>query len=134
MQANPFFTSGLVEILLDDMKIIMPYGGKAIHKIAIPPDAVHVYTQPPAQPLLNCFAGIVEDIKQNNSMVKLRISVGKSSLISELPLSLFERKPVGKKAKILWDNKDRALKVYCLLLKNVVYKFYVRFFPPLLFF
>jgi ABC-type sugar transport system ATPase subunit len=103
-------TSGLVEILLEELKIVMPYDGKAIHKIAIPPDAVHVYTEPPAQPLLNSFTGIVEDIKQNNSMVKLRISVGKSSLISELPLSLFERKPVGEGAKIFGTIKIERLR------------------------
>ncbi len=103
-------TSGLVEILLEDLKIIMPYDGKAIHKIAIPPDAVHVYTEAPAQPLLNSFTGIVEDIKQNNSTVKLRISVGKSSLISELPLSLFERMPVRKGVKIFGTIKIERLR------------------------
>jgi ABC-type Fe3+/spermidine/putrescine transport system ATPase subunit len=44
-------TSGLVEIILDDLKLIMPYDGREIHKMAIPPDAVHVYTEPPVQPV-----------------------------------------------------------------------------------
>ncbi len=93
-------SSGLVEILLEGLKIILPYEGKAIHKIAIPPDAVHIYDERPVQPALNGFTGIVEDIKLSNSKVVLKVSVGKSILVSEVPMSLFESMSIVKGEKV----------------------------------
>ncbi|MBN2420597.1 MAG: ABC transporter ATP-binding protein [Deltaproteobacteria bacterium] len=92
--------SGLVEIRLEDLKMIIPYDGRTVQKIAIPPDAVHIHDEPPEQPVLNGFTGIVEEIRQSNSIVVLRVSVGKIILVSEMPLSLFEMMSIEKGGKV----------------------------------
>jgi ABC-type Fe3+/spermidine/putrescine transport system ATPase subunit len=103
-------SSGLVEIFMGDLKIILPYDGRAIKKIAIPPDAVHIYDEHPIQPLLNSFIGTVEDIIQNNSVVILILSIGKSRLISELPTSIFDSMSIERGRKVFGTIKIERLR------------------------
>lgn len=103
-------SSGLVEILMKDLKIILPYEGRAIKKIAIPPDAIHIYDELPEQPILNSFNGTVEDIIQKNSVVILILSVGKSRLISELPTSIFDSMSVERGTKVYGAIKIERLR------------------------
>ncbi|MBN1833170.1 MAG: ABC transporter ATP-binding protein [Deltaproteobacteria bacterium] len=103
-------SSGLVEIVMGDLKIILPYDGRAIKKIAIPPDAVHIYDEHPVQPLLNSFIGTVEDIIQNNSVVILILLIGKIRLIAELPTSIFDSMSIERGGKVFGAIKIERLR------------------------
>jgi len=83
-------TTGLIEIVSDDIKLVLPYdGGNNIKKIAIPPDDIYISDVRPPGPALNRFTGTVEEITQYNSTVRVRVSVGGNSLLAELPIAAF---------------------------------------------
>lgn len=83
--------SGLLEIISEDgLRMILPYDGTRIAKIAIPPDAIYVSDVQPPGYGLNRFKGIVRDITRHNGSVRIRVSIGERNLLSELPASAFE--------------------------------------------
>ncbi|WP_419661001.1 putative nitrate/sulfonate/taurine/bicarbonate ABC transporter, ATP-binding protein [Desulfosarcina variabilis str. Montpellier] len=91
-QTRPL-TSGLVETLSDELKIILPYDGKCIRKIAIPPDGISLFATRPPGPALNSFIGTVEKISRYNGIVKVKVAIGKTKLFTELPASTFKTLP-----------------------------------------
>jgi ABC-type Fe3+/spermidine/putrescine transport system ATPase subunit len=109
-QQTRTLTSGLVEIVSDELKIILPCKCSRIRKVAIPPDAVDVSDAEPAEPLLNHFVGTVEKITQHNSTVKLQVSVGRNRLFSELPASAFENMSIVRGTKVHGTIKMNRLR------------------------
>jgi len=83
-------TSGLVEVISDEMTMVLPFDGGSIRKIAIPPDDIYISDVKPPGPALNRFMGKVEDISRNGSSVRVRVSIGKTKLLAELPASAFD--------------------------------------------
>jgi ABC-type Fe3+/spermidine/putrescine transport system ATPase subunit len=81
--------SGLVEVASDDIRMVLPYDGNGIKRIAIPPDDIYLSNVRPPGPALNRFVGRVEEITEHHSTVRVRLSVGKTSLFAELPVSAF---------------------------------------------
>ncbi|MBN1107014.1 MAG: ABC transporter ATP-binding protein [Deltaproteobacteria bacterium] len=81
--------SGLVEVASDDIRMVLPYDGNGIKRIAIPPDDIYLSNARPPGPALNRFIGTVEEITEYHSTVRVRLSVGKTSLLAELPVSAF---------------------------------------------
>ncbi|MCF8095745.1 MAG: TOBE domain-containing protein, partial [Desulfobacteraceae bacterium] len=88
--------SGLVEVASDGLRMVLPCEEEHIKKVAIPPDGVYLSNTKPPGPALNRFTGTVEEIKRHNSMVRVRVSIGHTSLLSELPVSTFEEMAVEK--------------------------------------
>lgn len=95
--------SGLVEIASDDLRMVLPYEGNHIKKIAIPPDGIYISNTRPLGPALNRFTGTVAEVKRHNSMVRVKVSIGKNSLLSELPASAFDEMALemGKKVHVV---------------------------------
>ncbi|MBN2062690.1 MAG: ABC transporter ATP-binding protein [Deltaproteobacteria bacterium] len=95
--------SGLVEVSSDDMNIILPYDGINIRKIAISPDNIYISDKKPPGPALNRFVGRVDEITRHNAMVRVRVSVGKNSLLAELPAAAFDEMSIeeGKEVHVL---------------------------------
>ncbi len=83
-------TSGLVEVVSDEMTMVLPYDGGAIRKIAIPPDDIYISDVKPPGPALNRFTGKVEEISRYGSNVRVRVSIGKNKLLAELPSGAFD--------------------------------------------
>jgi len=82
-------TSGLVEVVSGDIKMVLPYGGNGIKRVAIPPDDVYLSDIRPPGPALNRFTGTVQEIIPLQSTVRVGVSVGKTHLFAELPASAF---------------------------------------------
>lgn len=82
--------SGLMEVMSDDLRIVLPYDGNNIRKIAIWPDDIYISDVKPPGPALNRFKGRVEEIAQYNSSVRVRVSIGKTILLAELPVTAFD--------------------------------------------
>ncbi|MEF3169407.1 MAG: ABC transporter ATP-binding protein [Deltaproteobacteria bacterium] len=99
-QQTRTLASGLVEVIANDMKIILPYDGGHIRKIAIPPESVFISDIRPPGPALNRFVGTVEEITRHNSSVRVRVLIGKNRLLSELPASTFENMSIEKGIKV----------------------------------
>lgn len=95
--------SGLVEVVSDGMKMVLPYDGNNVKKIAIPPDDIYISDVSPPGPAVNRFAGMVEKIIEHNSTVRVRVSIGKNSLLAELSRSAFDELSIeeGKKVHVV---------------------------------
>lgn len=95
--------SGLVEVVSGDMKMVLPYEGNDIRRIAIPPDDIYVSNARPPGPALNRFTGTVQEITSLQSTVRVRVSVGEKSLLAELPVSAFNEISLekGKEAHVV---------------------------------
>jgi len=96
-------TPGLVEVISDQMRMVLPYDGNNIKKIAIPPEDIYISDTIPPGPAINRFTGIVEKITEHNSTMRIRVSIGKNSLLAELPVSAFDEISIqeGKEAHVV---------------------------------
>jgi ABC-type Fe3+/spermidine/putrescine transport system ATPase subunit len=83
--------SGLVEVVCDGLRMVIPYEGDHIRKIAIPPDGICISGVRSTGPALNRFTGTIEKITCYNSMVRIRVLIGGKSLLSEMPAAAFEK-------------------------------------------
>jgi molybdopterin-binding protein len=95
--------SGLVEVFSDEMRMVLPYDGNYVRKIAIPPDDIYISDVKPPGPALNRFIGTVEEITRYNSTVRVKVSIGKKTLLAELPISAFDEMSVeeGKEVHVV---------------------------------
>lgn len=102
--------TGLVEVESEDMRLVLPYDGKHIRKIAIPPDDIYISDVRPPGPALNRFTGTVEEITQYNSTARVRVSIGKNILLAELPASAFREISLEKGKEVHVVIKLRRLR------------------------
>lgn len=75
---------GLVEVISNDMRIILPYEGNSIKKIAISPHDIFISDTKPPGPALNRYKGVITELLQINSMVRVKVRVGKNTLLTEV--------------------------------------------------
>ena len=83
-------SSGLIEVSSGDLRIVLPYEGTAIKKIAIPPHDIYISDTKPPGPALNRYTGIISEIIPLHSLVRLKVAIGKTSLIAEMSLETFD--------------------------------------------
>jgi ABC-type Fe3+/spermidine/putrescine transport system ATPase subunit len=92
--------SGLVEVVSDDLRMVVPCDGNPVKRIAIPPDGIYLSDVRPPGPALNRFMGTIQEITRSNSTVRVRVSIGKISLLSELPASACARLSLNEGKKV----------------------------------
>ncbi len=102
--------SGLVEVTSGEIRMILPYDGSNIKKIAIPPEDIFISDVMPPGPALNRFTGVVEKITELNSTVRVRVSVGKNTLLAELPEAAFDELSIEEGSKVYVVIKLRRLR------------------------
>ncbi len=102
--------SGLVEVLSDSMRMILPYDGSNIKKIAIPPDDIYISDAKPPGPALNRFIGKVKDISRFGSNVRVRVAIGKNNLLAELPVSAYDELSIEEEKDVHVVIKLRRLR------------------------
>ncbi len=102
--------TGLVEVVSKDIKMILPYDGNGIKRIAIPPDDIYVSDVRPPGPALNRFTGTVQEITFLSSRVRVGISIGKSRLLAELPVSAFKETSLERGKEVHVVIKLRRLR------------------------
>jgi ABC-type Fe3+/spermidine/putrescine transport system ATPase subunit len=83
-------SSGLVEITTGDMRMVLPYEGDKIGKIAISPHDIYISNIRPPGPTVNRYQGTVREITRFHSLVRVRVNVGKTGLVAELPENVFD--------------------------------------------
>ena len=82
-------SAGLIEVQSGDMRMILPYEGDTISKIAISPHDIYLSDTKPPGPALNRYSGIVSDIIPMRSIVRIRVNVGGNSLMVEMSRESF---------------------------------------------
>jgi ABC-type Fe3+/spermidine/putrescine transport system ATPase subunit len=103
-------SSGLVEITSGDMRMVLPYEGDMIGKIAISPHDIYVSATKPPGPTINRYQGIVTEIVHHRSMVRLGISIGRTSLVAELPEDVFDEMDIAEGREVYVVVKLRRLR------------------------
>lgn len=102
--------SGLVEIESGDLRIVLPYDGGNIRKIAIPPEDVYLSDVMPPGPALNRYTGQVEEIIHRGSIIRVRLVIGKTKLLSEMPEDAFDEIVLEEGKKVYVVIKLRRLR------------------------
>jgi ABC-type sugar transport system ATPase subunit len=78
-------SSGLVEVGCGTMRIILPYEGNTIKKIAIPPHDIYLSDRKPPGPAINRYTGQITEIEPLGSLARIGVNVGGNSLLTEVP-------------------------------------------------
>lgn len=77
-------SSGLIEVNCGEMRIVLPYEGNTINKIAIPPHDIYISDTKPPGPALNRYTGQILEIIPLRSVAHVKVSVGGNTLLAEL--------------------------------------------------
>ena len=93
-------SSGLIEVTSGDMRIVLPYEGTAIKKIAIPPHDIYISNTKPPGPALNRYNGTITEIIPLRSLVRVRVAIGTKSLLAEMPSEIFDEMNLEAGSKV----------------------------------
>jgi ABC-type Fe3+/spermidine/putrescine transport system ATPase subunit len=77
-------SSGLIEVTCGDMRIVLPYEGNPIRKIAIPPHDIYISDTKPPGPTLNRYTGQILEITPLRSIARIKVLIGRNILLAEL--------------------------------------------------
>ncbi len=105
-------TSGLIEVISGDMRIVLPYEGDAISKIAISPHDIYISADKPPGPALNRYSGIIGDIIPMRSVVRIKIHIGRNTLMAELPTEAFREMNIDVGSEVFAIVKLRRLRYF----------------------
>ncbi len=96
-------SSGLIEVVSGDMCVVLPYEGGTIDRIAISPHDIYLSDTKPPGPTLNRYSGIIREILPLRSVVRIRVEIGRNSLMVEMPKEAFDEMnlEVGKEAFVI---------------------------------
>ncbi len=89
-EQSRILSEGLVEVDCGDMRIVLPYEGNTIRKIAIPPHDIYISDTKPPGPALNRYTGRILEIIPLRSVVRIKILIGENRLLAELPADTAE--------------------------------------------
>ncbi len=105
-------SSGLIEIHAGGMRIVLPYEGNNISKIAIPPHDIYISDTKPPGPAVNRYTGTIMEIIPLRSIVRIRVKVEGNVLLAELPAETFEEMNLDVGADVHVIVKLRRLRYF----------------------
>ncbi len=105
-------SSGLIEVSSGNIRIVLPYEGTAIKKIAIPPHDIYVSDTKPPGPALNRYNGIISEIIPLHSLMRIKIDINGNPLIAEMPLETFDEMNLAEGSAVYVIIKLRRLRYF----------------------
>lgn len=105
-------SSGLIEVDCSGMRIVLPYEGNTIRKIAIPPHDIYISKTKPPGPALNRYTGKVLEIIPLRSIARIKTLVGQNELLAELPTDMLEEMNLEVGQKVYVIVKLRRLRYF----------------------
>ncbi|MFC1951441.1 ABC transporter ATP-binding protein [Chloroflexota bacterium] len=113
--------NGVIEANCSGMRIVLPYVGDSVQRIAIFPRDIYVSQTKPPGPELNRFKGTITSINPSHDAVRLRLKIGENSILAEMPHHIFEDMDlaVGKEAYLIlklrrirdYESKNTTLSI-----------------------
>jgi ABC-type sugar transport system ATPase subunit len=103
--------NGLMEVISGGVPIILPGEGKEVKRIALFPRDIYVSASKPPAPEVNRFKGVVTEIKPYSSLVRLKVKVGETCLLTELPKERFQDMGIKLGQEVFLILKLRRLMV-----------------------
>lgn len=105
-------SSGLIEVVSGDMKIVLPYEGDIISKIAISPHDIYLSDAKPPGPALNRYTGRVSEVVPMRSVVRVKVDVGQNTLMAELSREAFDEMNLEVGSEVFVIVKLRRLRYF----------------------
>jgi ABC-type Fe3+/spermidine/putrescine transport system ATPase subunit len=103
---------GVTEVGCGGLRLVIPYDGDSVHKVAILPRHIYVSeTRPPGRGV-NCFQGTITDIKYTVNVVRIGIEVGGKSLVAEIPHHIFEEMDLATGREVFLILRMRRIRAY----------------------
>jgi ABC-type Fe3+/spermidine/putrescine transport system ATPase subunit len=103
-------SSGLIEVVSGDMRIVLPYEGNTISKIAISPHDIYISDIKPPGPTLNRYTGTITEIIPLRSVIRVKIHIGGNTLLAELPAETFDEMDIAVGSEVYAIIKLRRLR------------------------
>lgn len=76
--------SGLAQVDVGGLSLLVPYTGKRIKKVSFLPWNVHLSKDPPPGPNVNRLKGFVETVKHDPPFVRIEVTVGVKRILVEM--------------------------------------------------
>ena len=77
-------TSGIAQVKLNGISLVVPYDGCPIEKVAISPWNIYVSRQKPPGPEINRLRGIILSVRRTSPIVNVKVKCGNETLNIEL--------------------------------------------------
>jgi ABC-type Fe3+/spermidine/putrescine transport system ATPase subunit len=103
---------GIVEVGCGGLKLTVPHEGGPVHKVAILPRHVYVSETKPPGLSVNGFDGTVANIQPGNNMVKIRIEVGASNIMAEIPSYIYDEMALEPGKQVFIILRMRRIRCY----------------------
>jgi ABC-type Fe3+/spermidine/putrescine transport system ATPase subunit len=103
-------SSGLVEIVSGDVRVVFPYEGNMVERIAISPHDIYVSRTKPPGPTLNRYQAIVTNISRHRSQVRIGLRIGRTIIAAELTDSAFDEMDIAEGSEVYIVIKLRRLR------------------------
>ncbi len=103
--------NGIAKVDCQDLSVIIPNDNKEVNKIALLPQDIYISEKKPPGPNINRFQGEIVELKVSNEKARIKVRVGRTILLSELPYDLFEKMNLheGKEVFLIFKLKNIKL-------------------------
>jgi ABC-type Fe3+/spermidine/putrescine transport system ATPase subunit len=103
---------GVMEVGCGDLRIIVPHDGNSVHRIALFPHDIYISETKPPGPEVNRFRGTIVNIIPADDAVRIKLKVGATSLLAEIPHHIFEDMNLEAGKEVFLILKLRRIRVY----------------------
>lgn len=105
-------STGLVEVRSGNMRVILPYEGNAIRKLAISPHDIYISDVKPPGPALNRYKGTITEIISMRTLVRAKVMVDGNELLAELSRESFDEMKLDIGSSVFIIIKLRRLRYF----------------------
>ncbi|MFQ6085577.1 MAG: ABC transporter ATP-binding protein [Candidatus Bathyarchaeia archaeon] len=104
---------GLAEVDCGGLRVVVPYEGTPIERIAIYPGNVHLSVSPPPGPSVNLNKGIIKEIiPYSPFLVRLKVKVRDVPLLAEMAKEIFDSLGLSLGKELFVKLRIRDMRVY----------------------
>jgi ABC-type Fe3+/spermidine/putrescine transport system ATPase subunit len=103
---------GVMEVGCGDLRIIVPHDGNSVHRIALFPHDIYISETKPPGPEVNRFSGTIVNIIPADDAVRIKLQVGETCLLAEMPHHIFEDMDLAVGKEVFLILKLRRIRVY----------------------
>jgi ABC-type Fe3+/spermidine/putrescine transport system ATPase subunit len=103
---------GVVEVGCAGLKLVIPHDGDKVHKIAILPRHIYVSETKPRGQGVNCFQGIITEIRNTGNAVRINVEVEGKNLTAEISEHIFEEMDLAVGRQVFLILRMRRIRAY----------------------
>jgi ABC-type sugar transport system ATPase subunit len=103
---------GVMEVGCNGLKLMVPYDGNIIHKIAILPRHIYVSENKPRGPGVNSFMARVIDIIPRTDTIRIYLEMNNNKLVAEIPFHIFKEMDLKAGKEVYVILRIRRIRVF----------------------